>query len=274
MLIGLIAAALLLSGSAPIALVDEPLCTPPLGASSAWLATQDSGGRFELPGYAQWTEGFPNYGVALGYLDGFTGDGVLGVFVDHKVKLVVVVTDIQLPEEELREFVGTLEAGYPTGAPPVDVVKSCYPLERTRRVVEALVSGTWHSGLTASTSTGGTWSVVPWPALGGAVEVWVAVAPSRLEDELIALLGEDAELLRFVVGEELLAPRVTTTTAAAPTVITDAPAEVVETPSVDENEVDEPTSEPDQGNGNFPTLLAVVAVLAAGLAIVRRRRTG
>ena len=31
--------------------------------------------------------------------------------------------------------------------------------------------------------------MIPWPALGGAVEVWVAEVPAGLEDDLVGLLG-------------------------------------------------------------------------------------
>lgn len=250
------------------------MCTPPLGASHAWLAEHDSSGRFELPSYAEWTEGYPNYGVALGYLDKFTGDDVLGVFTDHELQRIVLVVDVAQSEEALTALVGTLEAGYPSASPPVDVVRSCYPLEETRRVVDTLVAGTWHEGLTVSTPTGGTWSVVPWPALAGAVEVWVAEASSGLDVELTTLLGEDAELMRLVVGEELLGPPEPSTTASAATTTAPVPTEVDTTRLTEANQPAEPPQPAGGGNAGLAALAAAagaVGLLGVGLLVARRR---
>lgn len=270
----LIASVLLIAAGSPITVIEEPMCTPPLGASHAWLAEHDTSGRFELPSYAEWTEGYPNYGVALGYLDQFTGDDVLGVFTEHELQRIVLVVDVALSDEALAALVGELEAGYPSASPPVDVARSCYPLEQTRRVVDTLVAGTWHESLTVSTPTGGTWSVISYPALGGAVEVWVAEAPTGLEDELTTLLGEDAELLRLVVGEELLDPPETSTTAGADTTTAPAPTEVDTTRPTEANQPAEPPQPAGGGNAGRAVLAAAAAVfglLGAGLLAARRR---
>lgn len=257
----LIVGVVLLAATPAVALVEEPMCAPPLGASPAWLAAQDPGERFEVPGHAEWTEGYPNYGTALGYLERFAAQDALGVFTDHQRRTIVMVVDRALPQVELQALVSDIRAGYPEGAPPADVVRSCFPLEQTRRAVGLLISGTWHESLTQSSTTGGTWSVVAWPVLGGAVEVWVAAAPLGLEAELEELLGADAGLLRLVVGEVLLVehkPGTTTRTTVFP-VSTDPVGTKPENPIGERTGV---------GPDDEPAAVGVLGAVAVGALVV------
>lgn len=116
--------------------------------------------------------------------------------------------------------------------------------------------------------------MVPWPALSGAVEVWVAHAPTGLEDELTTLLGEDAELMRLVVGQELLDPPETSTTASADTKTAPAPTEVDTTRPTAANQPAEPPQPAGGGNAGRAVLAAaagVVGLLGVGLLAARRR---
>jgi len=142
----LLVAVLLLTSGPTVTVVDEPLCSVPLGADFQWLADHDERGRFDLPAYAEWTLRYPDHSLAIGYLEGLTGEDVLGVFADHEAERLVLVVDRDLGEAQVVAVAEGLEADLSASAPPVTVVPSCVALERTRRVVDTLIAGSWHQG--------------------------------------------------------------------------------------------------------------------------------
>ena len=270
----LLVAVLLLTSGPTVTVVDEPLCSVPLGAAFQWLADHDERGRFDLPAYAEWTLRYPDHSLAIGYLEGLAGEDVLGVFADHEAERLVLVVDRDLGEAQVVAVAEGLEADLSASAPPVTVVPSCVALERTRRVVDTLIAGSWHQGITPN-PRGATWSVIPWPALGGAVEVWVAEVPAGLEDDLVALLGDDAELVRLVSGDDLtpvglpLAPGVGATTTPDPSPATNPtnvapPQVVVAAPSADQQ-----AARP--GGTSLPATVAAALAAALAVAVLRRR---
>lgn len=170
-----------------------------------------------------------------------------------------------------------VEAGYPTEAPPVDVYRTCFPIERTHRVVDTLVEGDWHPQLgPTELNPGPDWSVLAPPEMGGNVEVWISEDLPNIDAHLGTALGSEVELVRLVIGEDLSKGWAGTRAVETTAEIEDTPSTSIQDESPRTNTLDDGQQLPPPSNGaRVPGVLWwSLGLLAIGLGTWGLRRRG